>query len=304
MKHTGGGTFNPANRHIYFGAGNGDAAYTASFPPNTLVALSDLMTNTRELDERLAVGQNIMLDSGIFTLTMEHRRNTGITMDEALSLAPDEIPGFDKLFTRYLEVVKKYEDRLWGYVELDQGGMTNKIKTRERLEAHGLRPMPVYHPFNDGWDYFDQLAGDYDRICCGNIVWAAPSLRSKIAATIWERHRDHPDLWIHGLGYSPNEVLHSYPFDSVDSTTWFSPVRWGLVRKQITVDIEPFADLTDDYLYIRGIPGHRENAISMATWTVLSMTHAWHTHRDELAQLGVPHMPPRTPTEAAPCPSA
>ena len=60
-------------------------------------------------------------------------------------------------------------------VEVDQGGRENKIKTRARLEKMGLRPIPVYHPLNDGWDYFDYLAENYDRICMGNVVNAEAS---------------------------------------------------------------------------------------------------------------------------------
>ena len=62
------------------------------------------------------------------------------------------------------------------------------------LEQMGLRPIPVYHPFNDGWDYFDYLAERYDRICFGNVVQADRETRKRLVATAWERHRKYPHL--------------------------------------------------------------------------------------------------------------
>lgn len=57
----------------------------------------------------------------------------------------------------YVEIIRKFENDAWGCIEIDQGGRENKIKTRAMLEGMGLRPIPVYHPFLDGWDYFDYL---------------------------------------------------------------------------------------------------------------------------------------------------
>jgi hypothetical protein len=53
-----------------------------------------------------------------------------------------------------VEHATTYADRLSGYTELDQGGRDHKRRTRTRLHDLGLNPIPVYHPFNDGWDYF------------------------------------------------------------------------------------------------------------------------------------------------------
>jgi hypothetical protein len=43
------------------------------------------------------------------------------------------------------ELATTYEERLWGYIELDKGGRENKLRTRTRLHNHGLNPIPVYH---------------------------------------------------------------------------------------------------------------------------------------------------------------
>jgi hypothetical protein len=147
-------------------------------------------------------------------------------MDEVIMLDPSELPGFDGLFARYCEVIRYLGDRCWGYIEIDQGGRENKMKTRARLEQLGFRPIPVYHPLLDGWDYFDYLAERYDRICFGNMALTSRSTRLRLAATAWERRRKYPHLWIHLLGLTTNEISNAYPLDSCDSSTWNGLVRW------------------------------------------------------------------------------
>jgi hypothetical protein len=150
-----------------------------------------------------------------------------MSMDVALSLAPEEIDGFDDLFNRYVTLAHKWGDKAWGIVEIDQGGRENKIRTRARLEALGIRPIPVFHCLNDGWDYFQYLADRYDRIAVGNVVQADQATRKRIIATMWERRRSYPDLWIHALGLTPSSLTVSYPMNSCDSSTWVGPTRWG-----------------------------------------------------------------------------
>jgi hypothetical protein len=225
---TGGGLFDAEEEYIYFLAGTMHDT-TTSEHPYSLMAVNDLddMTRLRRFEERLNQGK-VMLDSGIFWLTQRHARRHGVHMDDALGLHPSAVDGYDWLYESYLEVVTRYEDRLWGYVELDQGGAVNKRETRAHLEAEGLRPIPVYHPLVDGWEYFDELASTYDRICVGNIVQANPSQRKRLMATVWERRRRHPGLrWVHLLGYTPNQLANAYPPNSADSSTYAKILNWG-----------------------------------------------------------------------------
>lgn len=227
-KKTGGGRFNPLEEQVYFLAGT-HLRDIGEVHRYNLLATND-MNNAKEIDleGRLDEGNTIFFDSGVFWLTQRHmKKHPGMTMDEALSLPPDQVDGFDWLWDLYIETVRKYEDRLWGYIELDQGGAENKRKTRAKLEALGLRPIPVYHPLNDGWDYFDELCEQYDRICFGNIVQANPKVRKHLMATLWERRRKYPDVWVHVLGLTPNELTTVYPPSSSDSSSWVFAVMFG-----------------------------------------------------------------------------
>jgi hypothetical protein len=229
VKRTGG-AFDPGVRPLYFAAGATTALpLSDQMPASVLIAVNEIMT---EKAERVALGwpvesgRRVLLDSGIFAMTQRHRREHGISMDEALALAPSEIDGFAELHARYCQLVDRWGDRLWGYIELDQGGAVNKRETRAGLEAAGLAPIPVYHPLNDGWAYFDELACGYDRICFGNIVNASQALRQRLLLTLWERHRAYPGLWVHVLGLARDPICLAAPVESCDTTSWLGMLRY------------------------------------------------------------------------------
>lgn len=229
MKPTGG-KWDKNERNIYFNAGSismhNDIQHLSK---HLLIAINEIGENETDIEEIEALcdsGHRVFIDSGVFWLTNEHARKNDVTMDVALSLAPEEIDDFDWLFEKYVKVITRLKDKVWGYIEIDQGGMANKKRTRARLEALGLNPIPVYHPINDGWDYFDELGENYDRICVGNVVQADTNTRKRIATTIYERKRKYPNLFYHLLGYTPNSLLNAFPCDSCDSTSWFIPCNY------------------------------------------------------------------------------
>lgn len=228
VKATTGGKFDRNEPMPYFIA-TGAAALVKVDYPNVLVAVNEIKSKKDYDDlDYLCENRKVMLDSGIFNLAMNHVREHGVSHNEALSMPPDQIDGFNELWDRYGEVATRYADRLWGVVELDQGGVENKPITRKRIEDEfGITPIPVYHPLLDGWDYYDDLAKEYDRICFGNIVQAAPPLRLRLAHTASERSKDYPYLWTHLLGMTPNENTFSLPMrGSMDSSSWLTAVRW------------------------------------------------------------------------------
>lgn len=242
VKATSGGTFDREAPMPYFLAGRIGSEYNVD-APHILMAVNELTTEKDhdQLKQAIDRGRHVMLDSGIFNLASEHARKHNVTHDLALSLAPEEIDGFDKLWEQYGNIVTKYANDLWGVVELDQGGRENKPRTRARIEKEfGFTPIPVYHPLLDGWDYYDELAKEYDRICFGNIVQASPPDRLRLAYTAYERAKDYPYLWTHLLGMTPNQNILSTQFrGSLDSSAWLSPARWSAswrMRTMLTAD--------------------------------------------------------------------
>jgi hypothetical protein len=224
-----GGNWSPRDWPTYFVASSIELGMqTMDVVTHILLAVNELRDRDMEgLDVLIENKNTILIDSGVFWLATRHALANDLTMDQALQLAPGEVDNFQWLFDKYVGLIEKIGDKVWGYIEIDQGGRENKIKTRAKLEAMGLRPIPVYHPFNDGWDYFDHLAENYDRICFGNVVQADQSTRKRLMATAWERRQKYPHLWIHMLGLTPQERSAAYPIPSCDSSTWLAGVRWG-----------------------------------------------------------------------------
>jgi hypothetical protein len=235
---------------VYFIASNVDTlVHSHHCHTHLLCAINEL----RRPDDREAVvgfvnaGKSVLIDSGVFSLAMRHAEAHGMTMDQALAVAPADVDDFQPLFDSYCSLLREIGDQVWGYIEIDQGGRENKIKTRARLEEMGFRPIPVYHPLVDGWDYFDELARNYDRICFGNVVQAPPPLRKRLLATAWERQREYPRLWIHMLGLTPSEMCCAYPISSCDSSTWLAPVRWPTMVTRCC--LKPFSEMPVDFRY-------------------------------------------------------
>lgn len=228
VKATSGGTFNPNDPLTYFIAGSVSNLELAR-QDYVLIAVNEISSKAEEerldklLDER-----KVMLDSGIFNLAMSHARKHEVTHDVGLSMPPEEIDGFEQLWDRYGYVTQKYGDRLWGMVELDQGGVEHKPRTRARIEDEfGVVPIPVYHPLLDGWDYYDDLAREYDRMCFGNLVKASPPVRLRLQWTATQRAKEYPYLWTHLLGVTPNQNLIAMGYKgSCDSSSWITSLRW------------------------------------------------------------------------------
>jgi hypothetical protein len=247
VKRTGG-TWDRDDWPMYFIAANPEQLELSSYD-QILLAVNEIESaKQRKIVRRMMkAGSKLLIDSGVFNLAAAHADVHGVTHDVALNLAPDKIDGFTELFDHYVELIREFGDGSWGYIEIDQGGRENKQRTRTKLEKLGLRPIPVYHPFNDGWDYFDHLAENYDRICFGNVVNADADTRKRLVATAWERRRKYPHLWIHLLGLTPSELTLAFPCNSCDSSTWVSNIRWGQIKTHTAT--QSFGELGPEFSY-------------------------------------------------------
>lgn len=298
IQRTAGGTFDPAEENVYFiASGVGRLGLAEPVYDYMLIAVNELEgEGTLEtIGQWCDRGKRLFIDSGIYHLSQEHAKAHRCSMDHALSLAPTEIDGFKDLLERYVEVYRRLGDKCWGFIELDQGGRENKIKTRAMLEEMGMRPIPVYHPFNDGWDYFDYLAERYDRICFGNVVQADRETRKRLVATAWERHRKYPHLWIHLLGLTPNEWLNAMPINSGDSSSWLSCVRWsGGYRPRACG--KAFDRLPRDFMYQYGAdkdaPRGNNKAVAMSAYGSHMALRNWRNQIQALERLGCDLYPP------------
>lgn len=236
---TSGGKFDPAEEYCYFLAtstGRHTEAMKALPEENlhlyehVLVAVNEIKSPADMEDlTALIEERKVLIDSGIFNLATSHAKAHGMTMDEALTLAPEEVDGFSALYDLYCGIATRFKDQMWGMIELDLGGPLVKPETRKRIvKDTGITPIPVIHPRSDGWDYYDDHADAYDRICVGNLVKAVGTDRARLIHALSERARTkHPNTWHHLLGVTPNPQALAIPVrGSSDSSTWLNGVRW------------------------------------------------------------------------------
>lgn len=202
---------------------------------NFLIAMNYLDNSAIEYIEKIApLGKNILIDSGIFALASDHSRKNNIPIRDAFTSDPEKIDGFAELYDKYVKIIKTYEKKLWGYIELDMGGQENKKRIRNQLENLGLTPIPVYHPLADDDSYFDYLCNKYTRIAVGNIVDAESDFKKKIIWNIDKRRKKYKNIWIHYLGMSLNPCCLTFRVDSCDSSEPSLPVRFArLVNKTL-----------------------------------------------------------------------
>ena len=182
--------------------------------------------NRKKMDFDLESYDSLFLDSGVFGVAMDHAKAHGLSHNEALNTPLKKIDDWNRFYAMYVETCLEYKDRLWGYVELDLGGTTQKQATREGLEKLGLHPIPVWHPLTDGLEYGEYLMSTYDRICLGNLVKSDIRTRLTVLRAMARIKQNHRHVWVHALGLGMCELALCFPINSCDAITWMGPLMW------------------------------------------------------------------------------
>lgn len=250
-KPTGGGLFKPDASPLYFLASTSNCHHGIKVHKHMLMAVNEMMTarSLTILKRLMDAGVEVLIDSGVFGAATAHSRAHGITLNDARALPPEQIDGYPELRARYIEIVKTFEHRLWGYIEMDFGDEKQKKKVRAELEAEGLRPIPVFHPATDRAEYFDELVEQYERIAIGSIVRLPLPGRRRLYAGIAKRMEGKPKTWIHLLGMTPHPVLLAYPQASCDSSSWIALAKFA--KNEVNTALAPLAEV-DNLQHVAG----------------------------------------------------
>lgn len=170
----------------------------------------------------------MLVDSGVFGIASAASKATGRPLPECFATPYRQLDGWQGHWKRWTKVIDLLREDCWGYVEIDLGGVEGKRETREWVEEQGYRPIPVFHALADPWDYFEELAGTYDRIAIGNLVQASEALRFRILRRIRESRKGMPVRWIHALGVYPYAAFLACPTESCDASSPSAPLQFGL----------------------------------------------------------------------------
>lgn len=130
----------------------------------------------------------------------------------------------------YGEWLVSVQDCCTIYANLDVIGAPDATRrNQDHLETqYGLRPMPVFHtgePFSVLEDY---VADGYSYIALGKLLGNSQKDLTPWIARCFEVAGDRAVF--HGFGLTVWSQLRRFPWYSVDSSSWGSGVRYGVVR--------------------------------------------------------------------------
>ena len=160
--------------------------------------------------------KSFSLDSGAFTLFTDKSKGTGIRWEEYVD--------------RYAEFVRKNNVSLFFELDIDAlVGYQKVLELRDRLERKaGRQCIPVWHR-SRGKAEFLKSCESHKYVAIGGIVSKEirPDNYKFFPWFINEAHKR--GVKIHGLGFTSLASLPRYHFDSVDSTSWTTGNRFGML---------------------------------------------------------------------------
>lgn len=159
--------------------------------------------------------EHFILDSGAFSL---------------FSLKPLSKEEMIKYCDDYADYIIKWN--ITNFVELDVDviyGYEFVLFLRKRLETKvGRKCIPIWH-MSRGIDEFIQMCKDYDYAGIGGIASGEELSKHKDKYKELNKLARKYGCRLHGMGFTPMKHLNSYGFYSVDSTSWKSGSRFGII---------------------------------------------------------------------------
>lgn len=128
----------------------------------------------------------------------------------------------------YAQWLIRWKHRFTVYSNLDVIGDPNATVRNQTIleDQYGLTPLPVFHT-GEPWEWLEGYATRYDYIALGGMArkeyqanvlmpWIVRCFRTVDGAA-----------GLHGFGATDWRVMSSFPWRSVDSTTWQAGNRFG-----------------------------------------------------------------------------
>jgi len=112
------------------------------------------------------------------------------------------------------------------YVNLDVIGDAQATLANQRyMEQRGLSPMPVFH-FDEDFDLLEYYCDNYELVGLGGMV---PRSYKRMRAWLEAIFARRPHKY-HGFGIGDIRLITSFPFFSIDNTTWRRVVQQPVLR--------------------------------------------------------------------------
>lgn len=179
------------------------------------VLMSYVYCRNKDIKPILENAGDVLIDSGAFTI--REKTNKEIKYEEYLE--------------QYADFIVKNNIKKFFELDIDSIVGYEKVKYyRTKLETLTNRPcIPVWH-INRGKEDFIQTCENYGYVALGGIASYQDRTRNKkyIESFPWFIREAHKrNCKIHGLGITEYKTIKKCHFDSVDSTTWLAPTKYG-----------------------------------------------------------------------------
>jgi len=133
----------------------------------------------------------------------------------------------------YIEYIKANIDHIDIYANLDViGSAEGTWENQRKMEAAGLKPLPVYH-VNEEPKYL-AMCMEYDYFAVGGMAKTSSAVLQyqidEVFSIICPQSNDYyPTHKIHGFGCTKPNLVVGYPWYSVDSSSWVKYGLYGIV---------------------------------------------------------------------------
>lgn len=163
--------------------------------------------------------KSFMLDSGAFTL---------------INGKKDGIKNINPYIEGYIDFINKTKTNLFFEMDIDcvlPLKEVEKIRTKIENET-GKQTIPVWHA-SRGSEYFIEMCKNYPYVSIGSPLLRDHNKEKALSTFPWFINTAHKyGAKIHLLGMGSPTILKKYPFDSADSTSWNSGIRYGTILQR------------------------------------------------------------------------
>lgn len=168
----------------------------------------------------------VMLDSGAFSV---HKIGAQINLFDYIEFCQQHV---DSLYCCInLDVIPGRFGRQPGQHEVDEAARKSWINYLEMRRAQ-LDPMVVYHIGERRYWLEKMLGAGCGYIGLGGLVGVDSERRKRFLDEVFTflcGQGGYPATRIHGLGVTQPQLIHRYPFHSVDSSGWLSGSKTGVI---------------------------------------------------------------------------
>ncbi len=145
----------------------------------------------------------------------------------------------------YCEFIERNLDRIDLYVSLDVIGDAEASMANLRLmESRGLSPMPVFH-YGEDFDVLRWMRDRYPLVGLGGMV---PRSRRRMFEWLSTVLDELPHKY-HGFGVGDVSLLSTFPFHSIDNTTWKRIVQQPVLKTKTNSGVNWAEHLTRKELF-------------------------------------------------------